>query len=80
MREVQGMGQDQKKTESRREFLKKAGVFAVYTPPALMIMSNANANDIYKSCDKLDNCNKDTASNTGGSGGGWLQDLLKRLY
>ncbi len=25
--------------ESRRKFLKKAGKFAVYTPPALMLMS-----------------------------------------
>ena len=30
-------------TESRRKFLKTAGKFAVYTPPALMLMSNANA-------------------------------------
>ena len=30
-------------TESRRNFLKTAGKFAVYTPPALMLMSNANA-------------------------------------
>ena len=30
-------------TESRRKFLKAAGIFAVYTPPALMLMSNANA-------------------------------------
>lgn len=71
--------QNQKKVESRREFLKKAGVFAVYTPPALMIMSNANAKDIYKSCAKLDNCNKEIVTNTGGSGGGWLQDLVNQL-
>ena len=31
------------KTESRRKFLKTAGKFAVYTPPALMLMSSANA-------------------------------------
>ncbi len=30
-------------TESRRKFLKTAGKFAVYTPPALMLMSNASA-------------------------------------
>lgn len=72
------MDQDQKKTESRREFLKTAGKFAVYTPPALMIMSNANANDIYKSCDKL-NCNKEPVTNTGDSGGGWLQNLVREL-
>jgi len=73
------MDQDQNKAESRREFLKTAAKFAVYTPPALMIMNNANANDIYKSCDKLDNCNKETVTNDGGSGGGWLQDLLKQV-
>ena len=27
------------KTESRRKFLKTAGKFAVYTPPALMLMN-----------------------------------------
>ena len=31
------------KSESRRKFLKTAGKFAVYTPPALMVMSKANA-------------------------------------
>ena len=44
------------KSESRRKFLKTAGKFAVYTPPALMVMSKANANDIAKSpgCCKKD--------------------------
>ena len=37
------MGKDEKKGESRRKFLKTAGKFAVYTPPALMVMSKANA-------------------------------------
>jgi len=36
------MNQDTK-TESRRKFLKTAGKFAVYTPPALMLMSKASA-------------------------------------
>ena len=30
-------------SESRRKFLKTAGKFAVYTPPALMLMSKASA-------------------------------------
>ena len=30
---------DKDKTESRRKFLKTAGKFAVYTPPALILMS-----------------------------------------
>ncbi len=33
-------------TESRRKFLKTAGKFAVYTPPALMLMNKANAHKI----------------------------------
>ena len=30
------------KSESRREFLKRAGKFAVYTPPALALMSQSS--------------------------------------
>ncbi|MGH1537411.1 MAG: hypothetical protein ACRBDX_05125 [Gammaproteobacteria bacterium] len=72
---------DKNKTESRRDFLKTAGKFAVYTPPALMIMSNASAKDMYKSCGTLSKCNEGEQPNYGGSnsGGGWLQDLLNRL-
>ena len=44
-----------KKAESRREFLKTAGKFAIYTPPALMIMSNSHANMTYS-------CNPNIAS------------------
>ena len=33
-------------TEARRKFLKTAGIFAVYAPPALMIMSSANVHAI----------------------------------
>ena len=40
------MDKDENKTEARRKFLKTAGKFAVYTPPALMLMSKANANGI----------------------------------
>ena len=40
---------NESKAESRRDFLKTAGKFAVYTPPALMLMSNANAEEICKS-------------------------------
>ena len=36
------MEQDQNEIESRRKFLKTAGKFAIYTPPALMILSSAN--------------------------------------
>ena len=42
MEEESKMGQEVT-TESRRKFLKTAGKFAVYTPPALMLMSNASA-------------------------------------
>lgn len=58
------MAKDTKKTGSknmgsRRDFLKTAGKFAVYTPPALMIMGSAKANGIYATCDQLAtrNCN-----------------------
>jgi hypothetical protein len=76
------MNQDQKKAESRREFLKTAGKFAVYAPPALMIMSNANANDIYASCDNLSTCSTQTETNNTGSsgGGGWLQELANKMH
>ena len=65
--------------ESRRDFLKTAGKFAVYTPPALMIMSQANAKDIYASCGNT-SCNEEQQTHGGGSNnGGWLQDLLNSL-
>jgi len=40
------MIKDKSETESRRKFLKTAGKIAIYTPPALMLMSKANANGI----------------------------------
>jgi len=40
------LDKDENKTEARRKFLKTAGKFAVYTPPALMLMSKANANGL----------------------------------
>lgn len=40
-------------TEARRKFLKTAGIFAVYTPPALMLMSNANATYVKDSTGKV---------------------------
>ena len=43
---------NESKAESRRDFLKTAGKFAVYTPPALVLMSSGKhgkANDICKS-------------------------------
>jgi len=49
------MGKDESKTESRRKFLKTAGKFAIYTPPALMLMSKASANEIHPSlCPRCD--------------------------
>ncbi len=37
---------NESKAESRRDFLKTAGKFAVYTPPALVLMSSgAQGND-----------------------------------
>ena len=43
------MEKDIDKGESRRKFLKTAGKFAVYTPPVLMMMSNASAKQMYHS-------------------------------
>jgi hypothetical protein len=49
-------------TDSRRKFLKIAGKFALYTPPALMVMTQAStvsfANSVKVHCD-----------NGGGNGG-----------
>jgi len=52
------MDKDENKTEARRKFLKTAGKFAVYTPPALMLMSKANANGIPSNgqCDPTHPC------------------------
>ena len=43
------MEKEVSKDESRRKFIKTAGKFAIYTPPALMLMSKANAEVIAKS-------------------------------
>jgi len=40
------MDKDENKTEARRKFLKTAGKFAVYTPPALMLMSKCEWNSL----------------------------------
>jgi hypothetical protein len=50
-------------TEARRKFLKTAGIFAVYTPPALMLMSSASAKYVKETTGKV-HCN-----NGGGNGG-----------
>lgn len=43
------MEKDNNNNESRRKFLKKAGKFAVYTPPALMLMSQSGTKSFAKS-------------------------------
>jgi len=40
------------KNESRRKFLKTAGKFAVYTPPALLIMQGADVRAVGNSCNQ----------------------------
>ncbi|MGI9227671.1 MAG: hypothetical protein ACR2PU_02650 [Gammaproteobacteria bacterium] len=49
--DLEKMGQETSQDESKRKFLKTAGKFAIYTPPALLIMSKANAtkSHMYKS-------------------------------
>ena len=37
---------NESKAKSRRDFLKTAGKFAVYTPPALMLMNQASAEEM----------------------------------
>lgn len=49
MESEEKMGKDNEKQESRRKFLKTAGKFAIYTPPALMVMSTADATKIARS-------------------------------
>ena len=46
------MEQNQNEMEARRKFLKTAGKFAIYTPPALMMMSKASANGVGNSCNQ----------------------------
>ena len=36
------MNGNSNKCDSRRKFIKTAGKFAIYTPPALLVMSKAN--------------------------------------
>ena len=36
------LGHETSQDESRRKFLKTAGKFAIYTPPALMLMSKSS--------------------------------------
>jgi len=69
------MEKDQKKVESRREFLKTAGKFAVYTPPALILMSKSSHATFIKS----GGGHEDHHEGSSGSGG-WLQNLLSWLW
>lgn len=43
------MDKEQQSPKSRREFLKTIGKFAIYTPPALMMMDKAGADGITQS-------------------------------
>ncbi len=70
------MSQKQNKSESRRDFLKTAGKFAVYTPPALMIMSKSSHATFTESCGS--SCSEENHTSSE-SGGGWLQDLMKEM-
>ena len=46
------MNKEYTRSESRRKFLKTAGKFSVYTPPALMLMSNPGHKAFAKSCNQ----------------------------
>ena len=43
--------------KNRRAFLKKAGKFAVYTPPAMMLLMHPSANAVMKSA--VGRCDQD---------------------
>ena len=45
------------KAESRRDFLKTAGKFAVYAPPALVLMSSGKHGNAEEMCKSLEWCN-----------------------
>ncbi len=44
------MDKDIKKIESRRKFIKTAGRFAVFVPPALMVMTKPGQANFTKTC------------------------------
>ncbi len=50
------MDKEKQTQESRRDFLKKAGKFAVYTPPALMIMTKSGHAEMKKSVHMDNGC------------------------
>jgi hypothetical protein len=47
---------NESKAESRRDFLKTAGKFAVYTPPALMLMTSGKHGNAEEMCKSLEWC------------------------
>lgn len=71
-------------SESRRKFLKTAGKFAVYTPPALMVMSKSSAASIAKSGGGYPgNSGGSQGGSTGGSqncGNGTLAELFCQFF
>ena len=46
------MEYDESQRKSRRKFIKSAGKFAIYTPPALMLMSHPSHEAFAKSCNQ----------------------------
>ena len=72
---------DKAKTESRRKFLKTAGKFAVYTPPALMLMSKPGSEVFAQTGGGDVGGDPQNASSCGdgGLGKGAMYDLLRTL-
>ena len=73
---------DKAKTESRRKFLKTAGKFAVYTPPALMLMSKPGSEVFAKSHGGNDVGEQPQPSSSCGDGGavtGAMAELCRKL-
>ena len=67
--------------ESRRKFLKKAGKFAVYTPPALMLMSKPGSEVFAKSHGGADEDGEsNTANNACNAGGSLLRGAIAKIF
>jgi len=70
-------------TESRRKFLKTAGKFAVYTPPALLVMSKTSSANFAASAGNDAGTTTDSTGGSGNSGSSQqesVQSLLDRFF
>ena len=68
--------------ESRRKFLKKAGKFAVYTPPALMLMSKPGSEvfAISHGGGADEEGGPNTSNNACNAGGALLRGAIAKIF